>query len=100
MPRPFTPKMITANALRSGHVVYLTANNAWSVHCADAELITNEAHAQIRLLFAEQQTEQVIGAYMADARQGKNGVEPVHFREQFRARGPSNYAHGKQAKYL
>jgi hypothetical protein len=28
---------------------------------------------------------------------GANGPEPTHFREAFRTRGPSNYAHGKQA---
>jgi hypothetical protein len=38
----------------------------------------------------------VVGAYLADARGALNGPEPVHFRESFRARGPSNYAHGKQ----
>jgi hypothetical protein len=28
---------------------------------------------------------------------GPDGPEPVHFREAFRTRGPSNYRHGKQA---
>jgi len=27
---------------------------------------------------------------------GDHGPEPIHFREAFRTRGPSNYAHGKQ----
>ena len=34
---------------------------------------------------------------LADARPGARGPEPTHFREAFRTRGPSNYAHGKQA---
>ena len=34
------------------------------------------------------------------AKAGENGPEPTHFREEFRTRGPSNYAHGKQADYL
>ncbi len=39
----------------------------------------------------------LVGAYLADAKAGPNGPEPTHFREAFRTRGPSNYAHGKQA---
>jgi hypothetical protein len=26
----------------------------------------------------------------------ENGPQPVHFREEFRRTGPSNYFHGKQ----
>lgn len=97
MPRPFTPKIVTANALLEGDVVYLTEDDRWSRHHRDAELIQDEAHAAIRLLDAERQADQIVGAYLADARDGPDGPEPVHFREAFRARGPSNYAHGKQA---
>ena len=39
----------------------------------------------------------MVGAYLADAQPGPDGPEPVHFREAFRTRGPSNYFHGKQA---
>jgi len=37
-----------------------------------------------------------VGAYLADAQLGACGPQPVHFREIFRTRGPSNHAHGKQ----
>ena len=40
----------------------------------------------------------MVGAYLADARAGEEGPEPTHFREAFRTRGPSNYAHGKQVE--
>ena len=63
----------------------------------EAELIEDEAHAAIRLIEAHSQRAVVVGAYLADARPGAAGPEPVHFREVFRTRGPSNYAHGKQA---
>ena len=96
MPRPFTPKIVTANALLEGDVVYLTADDRWSRRHHDAELIEDEAHAQIRLLDAQAQAGTVVGAYLADARPGPAGPEPTHFREAFRATGPSNYAHGKQ----
>jgi hypothetical protein len=92
----FTPKVVTANDLRIGDVIYLTADDRWSRLHHEAELIEDEAHAQMRLLHAASQRNLVVGAYLADARQGLKGPEPVHFREAFRTRGPSNYAHGKQ----
>ncbi len=97
MSRQFTPKVVTANDLLEGDVVWLTADDAWTRDMARAELIEDEAHAQLRLLHAESQPEIVVGAYLADAKAGPNGPEPTHFREDFRTRGPSNYAHGKQA---
>jgi hypothetical protein len=97
MSRRFTPKVVTANDLRLGDVVYLTADDRWTRHHAEAELIEDEAHAQMRLLHGAAQRLVVVGAYLADAVAGPRGPEPVHFREAFRTRGPSNYAHGKQA---
>jgi hypothetical protein len=96
----FTPKIVTANALLEGDVVYLTADDRWSRRIEDAELIEDEAHAQIRLIDAQAQTGTVVGVYLADAVRGAKGPEPVHFREVFRTRGPSNYPHGKQVADL
>jgi len=96
MARAFTPKVITANALIEGDVIYLTADDQWSRDLSQAELITDEAHAQLRLLDAQSQVAEVVGVYLADAKPGDNGPEPTHFREDFRRTGPSNYAHGKQ----
>jgi hypothetical protein len=98
MPRDFTPKVVTANALIEGDVVYLTRDNQWTRHMSEAELITDEAESQLRLLMAQAQTETVVGVYLAEAKAGANGPEPVHFREAFRRTGPSNYRHGKQAE--
>lgn len=100
MPRTFTPKVITANALIEGDVVYLTADDHWTRRHCEAELIVDEAHAQIRLLDAEGRSDEVIGPYLADARQTPNGPAPEHFREALRTRGPTNYRHGKQAELI
>jgi hypothetical protein len=97
MSRAFTPKVITANDLLAGDVIYLTADDQWSRHHTQAELIEDEAHSQLRLLDA-QRNKLAVGAYLADAKRGAQGPEPVHFREAFRTRGPSNYAHGKQTE--
>jgi hypothetical protein len=96
MSRQFTPKVVTANDLRLGDVIYLTADDIWTRDHHAAELIEDEAHSQMRLLFAAAQKLTIVGAYLADAKPGPNGPEPVHFREVFRTRGPSNYLHGKQ----
>ena len=99
MSRRFTPKVVTANDLAEGDVVYLTADDRWSRLHHEAELIEDEAHAQLRLLHAASQKLVVVGAYLADAKAGAGGPEPTHFREEFRTRGPSNYNHGKQADF-
>ncbi len=96
MSRPFTPQVVTANDLRIGDVVYLTAAGTWSREHGEAHLFTDEDSANAALAKAAAQSLVVVGAYLADAKAGPNGPEPVHFREVFRTRGPSNYAHGKQ----
>lgn len=96
MTRSFTPKVVTANALLEGDAIWFTENSTWTRNIAQAELITDEAHGDIRLLEAQADQAIVAGVYLADAKAGPNGPEPVHFREDFRTRGPSNYAHGKQ----
>ena len=98
MTRSFTPKVVTANRLRAGDCVWLTEDDRWSPDMAEAELIEDEAVAQDRLLFALSSGDEVVGAYLADAKAGPSGPEPTHFREAFRSRGPSNRPHGKQAE--
>lgn len=96
MSRKFTPKVVTANDLRIGDVIYLTVDGDWTRNHAEAELIEDEAIAELRLLTALGHGDRVVGPYLADAQSGPNGPEPIHFREAFRTRGPSNYTHGKQ----
>jgi hypothetical protein len=74
MSRRFTPKIVTANRLREGDVVYLTAHDQWSPLHHEAELIEDEAHAQMRLLHAAAQRLAVVGAYLADAKPGRNSA--------------------------
>ena len=96
MSRAFTPKVITANALLEGDAIWFTEDNTWSRNIAKAELITDEAHGDIRLLEAKADKAIVVGVYLAEAKKTDNGPAPTHFREAFRTRGPSNYSHGKQ----
>ncbi|MCR9126574.1 MAG: DUF2849 domain-containing protein [Rhodobacteraceae bacterium] len=98
MPKAFTPKVVTANDLLLGDVIYMAADGTWVRSLAQAEIISDEAEAQIRLLDAARQQDRAVGAYLADVTAGTRGPAPVHFREAFRATGPSNHAHGKQAE--
>ncbi len=94
----FSPKVVTANELVSGDVVYLSADTRWVHQHNDADLFLDLVRATKWLEFAEKQQANVVGAYLADATAGASGPVPVHFRDAFRARGPSNHPHGKQSE--
>ncbi|MEO0391107.1 MAG: DUF2849 domain-containing protein [Pseudomonadota bacterium] len=94
MPKAFEPSVVTANDLLRGDVVYQTASG-WTRRLSEAEVLIDEADAQLRLVEASQQTGQIVGAYLAAVT--PEGT-PTHFREDIRATGPSNYAHGKQVE--
>lgn len=96
----FTPSVVTANDLFEGDVVYLTASGAWTRRLRDSQLFADEESAQDALAAAQAQPDRLVGAYLAPARKGSDGPQPEHFREAFRARGPSNYPHGKQSERM
>ncbi|MCA0848449.1 DUF2849 domain-containing protein [Salipiger thiooxidans] len=98
MSKPFSPKVVTANALIEGDVIYLAADDRWVRSLTEAEVLTDEAVAQLRLLDASARPGEAVGVYLAEVADGPDGPQPTHFREAFRATGPSNYAHGKQAE--
>ena len=92
--KAFAPKIVTANDLFEGDAIYLTPSHQWSREHRDAALAETPEEAEALLAAGTQP--HVIGAYLADARPGPHGPEPIHFREAFRTRGPSNRHHGKQ----
>lgn len=96
VPAPGKPGVITANDLRQGHNVWM-CDHGWTADPRLATLFEDEAIAELALLEAIGQADRVVGPYLVEARRGPDGPEPVHFREAFRQRGPSNYFHGIQA---
>ncbi len=98
MPRPFTPKVLTGNALIEGDVIYLAQDGGWTRDLSEAELFHDEGRAKLMLMQAEAQPDIIVGPYLADAQATPKGPAPTHFREDFRRTGPSNYAHGKQVE--
>lgn len=89
-------KILTANDLRLGDVVYWTADKSWARTITDAVVFTDSGAAEAALAMAYAQSDQVVGPYLTDAIPTDTGPTPAHFREAFRMRGPSNYPHGKQ----
>jgi len=93
MAREFIPKVVTANDLFEGDVVYMDARGAWVRSLSAAHVLKDESAAQAALANAAARADEIVGPYLADL------GEPLHFREEFRAKGPSNYPdHGKQAE--
>lgn len=97
MARKFTPKVLTANHLLEGDVIYWSPEGAWVCQFEDAQYFDDETQANAALTAAEAQVDTVVGPYLADARLIDGHPAPAHFREAFRTTGPSNYDHGKQA---
>ena len=94
----FTSCVLTANDLLEGDVVYLAPDGAWTRRLGSARLFVDEAEADRSLAAAQSRQDAVIDPYLAAAVWGdRRGPKPAHFREAFRAAGPSNYRHGKQA---
>ena len=99
MARPFVPKVLTANHLLDGEVIYLTSRGEWTRKLQEALLIDDESMANAALAKAEQESDTLLDPYLADSVPDINGRPcPAHFREAYRSRGPSNYYHGKQAE--
>lgn len=91
-------KLITANDLLSGEVVYLTASGAWSRSPDNAEMLHDDSTEAQRLAEVLEADTSVIGPYLAQATRRDDGaIVPSHFREVFRTTGPSNRFIGKQA---
>jgi hypothetical protein len=89
-------KVVTANDLRSGEVIYLRFPHDWTPELNKASVITNNDLAQAGLAFAQGQANVIVGAYLSDVVAEADGPKASHFRDTFRSTGPSNYRHGKQ----
>ena len=98
MARKFLPQIATANDLFEGDVIYFTAQGTWSRDHASAIVADTPEAAEALLATASQFPSETVGVYLADVTIADGQPAPVHFREAFRTRGPSNYFHGKQAE--
>ena len=98
MAREYKPQIVTANDLFEGDAVYFTAAGGWSREHGEAIVAWSKDAADKLLQQATGQQDRIVGPYLAEVvMDDDHRPAPVHFREAFRTRGPSNYLHGKQA---
>ena len=93
-------KVMTANLLRDGDVVYLTAAGDWSLWLNEAAVVRDES-GEADLEAAAKQGERdliVVGPYLMDVVDSAAGPQAIGTREKIRALGPTVHPHfGKQA---
>ena len=97
-----TLKILTANRLRSGDVLYWKAGG-WIEKLADADVFADDAAAETALAGAQASVtaNQVVTPYLFEVRQTKAGLVPVKEREIIRSLGPSVRPDtGKQAAHV
>ena len=92
-------KILTANYLLSGKVIYLNSEKKWIENSANAAVFDNQEDADNALAFADTQTNKLQSAYLIDVLLTSNGKpKPKSNQELIRATGPTNYFHDKQIK--
>lgn len=89
MSKPFAPKVLTANDLASGRVIWRRADGGWSESLGRAEVYTTHEEAERALSAAGQEADAAVGAYLVDVLRTGDGLSPSHVREAIRVTGPS-----------
>ncbi|MDP2618719.1 MAG: DUF2849 domain-containing protein [Hyphomicrobiales bacterium] len=84
-------KVITANLLRGGNVVFLAADGRWSPYIGAARVAETDAAAEEleALARASEEATEVVGSYLIEVERGEDGLRPVKYREWLRTKGPS-----------
>ncbi len=96
-----TLQILTANRLREGDVVYLTADDGWSTRFADAMTLADDDAADQLLKQAERDVAArlIVAPYLMKVAEDAGRLTPLSQREAIRARGPSVRPDlGKQAE--
>ncbi|MFZ5608563.1 MAG: DUF2849 domain-containing protein [Pseudomonadota bacterium] len=86
-----TLKILTANHLQNGHVVFLGEDGAWSPRLAAARLARDgeEAAALEAEGEAAQAARRVVGPYLIEVEATAEGPLPLRGRERIRVAGPT-----------
>lgn len=96
-----TQKVVSANRLTDGLVVYLTTGASWSERLAEGHIATDEGMAERILAVAEQAESDriVVDSYLIDVADFDGVLRPTKYREYIRAEGPTVRPDiGKQAE--
>jgi hypothetical protein len=95
-------KIITANRLGDGLVVFLDADGNWPLDIAKARVLQDGADFDGALIYAKAQHDArvIVEPYAVDVEVNAEGVpSPVRLREKIRAEGPTvDYGHAERAR--
>ena len=88
-------KVVTANRLRDGAVVFRRADGSWAIRVEEAAVAADDAAAQALLAAAERDATAalVVAPYLIEVAPGAEGPVPTFYRERIRAFGPSRAFH-------
>ena len=94
-------KILTANRLTDGEVVWYATGNRWSETIDDADIVDDKA-GETRLEAAGQlayASDEVVDVNLIDIEMKNGAISPTRLRERIRAAGPTNRTDlGKQAR--
>lgn len=86
-----TLRVVTANRLGDGLVVYLDRDGGWTERIADGRVAADEAEAGELMAVAARAAAacQVVEPYLIDVADDAGGPRPLRRRERIRAEGPT-----------
>jgi hypothetical protein len=91
-------KIVTGHDLRTGEVVYMTADGGWVKHIADGAAFEEDASIEA-LARGKSQPTLITNVYLVEADAPGEPAKRVKIREDIRARGPTvRLDLGKQAE--
>jgi hypothetical protein len=89
------PVVFTANRLRDGQVLWLTAEERWSDKVAGARVYEGTAIEEGRAAAAEwERRQEVVGSYPVEVALTEAGPAPLSVRERVRAQGGPSTKYG------
>jgi sulfite reductase (NADPH) hemoprotein beta-component len=85
------PKVISANRLADGIVVYAGRDGSWSERLSQAKIFASKAEAETGLLVAQNDAKRnlVVEPVVVEVAEDASGPRAVTLREIIRARGPT-----------
>jgi hypothetical protein len=84
------PKVLTANRLKAGEVVYWHGSHGWVLTFDEAEILADDLAEQVLAGAAEWVTRrEIVAPYLFDVRLEAGKAVPVKVREVIRSKGPT-----------
>ena len=82
-------KILTANRLTDGAVVYRKPDQSWVRTIADAKVLDTDAESTLAEAQADVAAAKIVGLELIDIIETETGPQPVSLRERIRAFGPT-----------